>query len=156
MLEFLGQRLLLFYRETSLSWKWWKIIFVSLWNEQIPKRKHNGNYCSDIREDIEPICKEIKALSRICHRLWNYSSYRHPDFRNIQWNSRVSFPFQFAINLVVGPIVGVFNMALCRLATSFSVAIGPFFRLFNKVTDQALAIRCSAYSCLSMTPWLRR
>ena len=48
MLEFLGQRFLLFYRETSLSWKWWKTIFVALWNEQIPKQKHNGKYWSDI------------------------------------------------------------------------------------------------------------
>ena len=57
MLEFLGQRSLLFYRETSLSWKWWKIIFVALWNEQIPKLKHNGKYWSGIREDIELIRK---------------------------------------------------------------------------------------------------
>ena len=80
----------MFYRDTSLSCKWCKIIVVALCNERIPKLKHNGKYWSDFREDIEPICKEIKDLSRICRRLWNDSIYRHPDFRHIQWNSRVS------------------------------------------------------------------
>ena len=137
MLGFLGQHLLLFYRATSLSWKWWMVVFVALWNERSPKRKHNGKYWSDIREDIEPIRKEIKALSRIRRRLWNNSSYRHPDFRHIQWQSSFCSSLKYVMSLVVGPIVGLCIEALCWLAVPFSVTSdenGSFLRIFDTGT----------------------
>ena len=96
-------------------------MFFGLWNEPIPKRKYNGKYWSDIREDVETIRQEVKGITRICRRLWNNSSYRHPDFRHIQM--KWCFPRSLRLLLVnlIRASVGVFIMPGRKVAlASFS------------------------------------
>ena len=123
VLEYFRQRLLLWFRTNTLTLIWRKIVFFGLWNEPIPKRKYNGKYWSDIREDVEPIRQEVKGITRICRRLWNNSSYRHPDFRHIQM--KWCFPRSLRLLLVnlIRASVGVFIMPGHKVALACSSQI---------------------------------